>query len=180
MHHCLSCHSMLGLFLTTTSLPPPVWTHIFSCLFKLHRVMVNCSSHRISVVCIPLFPGCWFLSDHFLLFRLQMSFWSDLLLIFCLSIVNNRFMCQFYFYIRRTLVLFSGNLFPYPSYLFLVRFIISILLMYHPFIEHLFPEIYYIYVTLSNRVVFFFLIVLFRFNCLAVHIILSSVAAFFC
>jgi len=27
--------NMLGLTLTTTSLPPPVWTHIRFCLFKL-------------------------------------------------------------------------------------------------------------------------------------------------
>jgi len=69
---------------------------------------------------------------------------------------------------------------PLSSYLFLVRFIVSVLLMYHPFIEHLFHETYYICMTLSNRVVFFFLIILFRFICLAVQIMLSSVAAFFC
>jgi len=70
-------------------------------------------------------------------------------------------MCQFCFYIRRALVLFSlGNLFPYLSYLFLVSFIVSVLLIYHPFIEHLFYETYYIYLTLNNRVMFFFLIII--------------------
>jgi len=173
---------MLGLFLTTTSLPPPVWTHMSSCLFKLHRFAVDCSSHRSSSVLFPFFPvaGCY-CQVSFFPFRLQMSFWSDLLLVLCLIIVHNRFMCQFCFYIRRALVLFSlGNLFPYLSYLFLVRFIASVLLIYHLFIEHLFYETYYICTTLNNSVVFFFLIILFRFICLAIHIMLSSVAAFFC
>jgi len=46
----------LGLFLTTTSLPPPVWTYISLCLFKLCQFMFDCSSHRINFVFPSFLP----------------------------------------------------------------------------------------------------------------------------
>jgi len=66
IHYRLSCVNMLGLFLTTTSLPPPVWTHISllfvqTCVqFQLIVVLIGsvayCSSHRISIRHDLLFP----------------------------------------------------------------------------------------------------------------------------
>jgi len=75
-------------------------------------------------------------------------------------------MCQFYFYIRRALVLFSlGNSFPYLSYLFLVRFIVSILLTCHPFIEHRFNEKQFHLLDFEKHGgVLFFLIVLYTYD----------------
>ena len=118
IHYCLSYFSMLRLFLTTTSLPPPVWTHISSCLFKLYRFIVDCSSHQISFVSFSLFR-CWsFLSDQFLPFKLQMLFWSDRLWLPYFVFFRKLFICQFCFYCHRALFYFHWAIYSpiFPIY----------------------------------------------------------------
>ena len=124
IHYRLSCVNMLGLFLTTTSLPPPVWTHI-SLLFvqtcvQFQLIVVLIGSVSVMICC---FPSNWWhtflfscnicssdLTDFFPFSRL---FWSDFPLVLCLSVVHYLFRCQFCFDICRALILFSlGKLSP--------------------------------------------------------------------